>query len=97
MLARGLSVAFNYGYVDPECKKIKAATGPDIALEFRFIHVPKNSYALDVNYTYDDLAVGTLRANFNYSWQGRAFSNTPRIFGQAYGIKSVAIILRRLS
>lgn len=97
VLARGLSVGFNYGYVDPEYRKIKTATGEDIADEFRFIHVPKNNYALDVNYTYGNLPVGTLRANINYTWQGREFSNTPRIFGQVYGIKSYGLLNARLS
>lgn len=97
VLTHGLSVGFNYGYVDPEYKKIKTFTGTNIANEFRFIHVPKNNYAVNVDYRHDNLSVGTLRVNINYTWQGDEFSNTPRIFGTVYGIKSYGLINARLS
>lgn len=96
-LSKNISLGVSYGYVDPDYDEIRAANGDDIAYLFRFVHVPRHSYAIDLNYEVEGLGVGDLRANISYSWQDEQVSDTSRNFGRRYGIEGYGLLNGRVA
>lgn len=97
VLTRNISLGVSYGYVDPDYDEIRTANGDDIAYLFRFVHVPRHSYAIDLNYEIEGLGIGDLRANISYSWQDKQVSDTSRNFGRRYGIESYGLLSGRVA
>ena len=61
------------------------------------MHVPRHSYAIDLNYEIEGLGIGDLRANISYSWQDKQVSDTSRNFGRRYGIESYGLLSGRVA
>lgn len=97
LLTRHLSVGFSYGYVDADFKEVKAANGEEMKSLFRFIHVPRHNYVINVNYEVKNMGIGDLRATLTYSWQDDELSDTPRNFGRRYGIPAYGLLNGRIA
>jgi len=99
VLLPGLSVDLQYGYLDPSYRKVVDGTGASIKDDFAFVYAPRHSYTVDVNYELATFRVGTLSANFNYSWQDRQASSYTRTVNSeflgipAYGVANARLML----
>jgi iron complex outermembrane receptor protein len=88
----GMVFNFSYAYLDAQYRSVvDPQTGQDITASYALPMAPKNSYRVDLEYTFPWDAIGTLSANVDYSWQGKIYSQEdgPVSYGSyidAYGL-----------
>jgi len=96
MVAEGLVLSLQYGYLDAGYDKIIDGLGQNVTNNFAFINAPENSYTLDATYDIARTCIGQLIANLNYTWQDDKYSSVSTNFGE-YTIDDYGLLNARLT
>ncbi len=91
----GLTLTASYGYTKAKYKKIIGIAGDNIADNFVFTNIPRNSVNLGAEYQFAKTAIGNFSASVNYSYQDRAYasSNDKRQILPNYGLLDARLTL----
>ncbi|QZP09195.1 TonB-dependent receptor [Caenibius sp. WL] len=71
----GLTLTASYGYTKAKHKKIIGLNGENIADNFVFTNIPRNSLNLGADYEFAKTSIGNFSASVNYSYQDRAYAS----------------------
>lgn len=97
LLTRHLSVGFSYGYVDADFKTVRTAASGEMKSFFRFVHVPRHNYVVNVSYEAKNVGIGDLRATLAYSWQDEQVSNSAWSIGPRLGVPAYGLLNGRIA
>jgi iron complex outermembrane receptor protein len=91
----GLTLSASYGYTNAKYQRIESVTGQNIADNFVFTNIPRNSVTTGVEYEFAQTSFGNFTAAVNYNYQARAYasSNDKRLILPDYGLLDARLTL----